>query len=172
MVVKIRIGHIASFGLVILFTLVNGCEFPRTYGTFFRAGISPISPAMGYSLDNRYKPIDTLSPELKWRDLKKPNQTYEVGVWETPYRSLEDVKKKDDQFEFSWGALVYSTNNIGTNYHQMAITLKPDTYYNWSVRIREGDRGSAWSTFEQQKAVLSVITTHSGVPFAFKTPAH
>jgi hypothetical protein len=166
-----KIQYLAWLGFVTIAILINGCTFPRTYGTMFRAGISPVYPVMGYSLDNRYKTIDTLTPELKWRDLKKTNQTYEVAIWETPYRSIEDVKKKDEQFESSWGVLAYSTNNLSTNFHRVFVPLKPDTYYNWTVRICDGEKAGGWSTFEQERAVLSVITTHYGVPFAFKTPA-
>ena len=126
---------------------------------------------MNYGFVSRYRTIETLTPELKWKDLKKPNQTYDVCIWETPYRSMKDIERKDDQFQTSWGITVYSTNNIATNYHQIALRLKPDTYYNWSVRIRDGEKAGDWSSFIQQRAVFSAIYTRSGVPFGFKTPA-
>jgi len=126
---------------------------------------------MNYGFAARYQTIDTLSPELKWKDLKKANQTYDVCLWETPYRSIEDIKRKADQAQANWGIPVYSTNNIATNYFQIPIRLKPDTYYNWSVRIRDGEKVDDWSSFTQQKAVFSAVYTYSDVPFGFKTPA-
>jgi hypothetical protein len=171
--VKIQIYSLRSLGLVLGFVFLSGCDLPRsygTYGTFFHSGISPIQPVMGYGFTDRYQTTGTLTPELKWKDLKTTNQTYEVAIWETPYRSVEDVKKKGDQFHSSWGTLVFSTNNLATNSYQVAISLKPDTYYNWSVRIHEADKVGRWSSFEQQRAVLSVMYTHSDIPFAFKTP--
>jgi hypothetical protein len=171
---KIKIRHLAYLGLVISSVFFSGCyELPRTYRGLYwlHAGISPIYPAMNYGFFNRYRMIDTLTPELKWKDLKQTNQTYDVCILETPYRSIEDIQKKADQGETSWGIPVYSTNNIPTNYFQIPIRLKPNTYYNWSVRIRDGEKVGDWSSFIQQKTVFSVIETHSDVPFGFKTPA-
>jgi hypothetical protein len=169
---KIKICYLTSLGLVISSVFFSGCyDTPRTYGTMFHAGISPIYPAMNYRFDNRYQTIDTLTPELKWKNLKKTNQTYDVCIWETPYRSIDDIKKKKAQFQSSWGIPVYSTNNIATNYFQILLRLKPDTFYNWSVRIRDGEKVGDWSSFEQQRAELSVIETRSGFPFGFKTPS-
>jgi len=175
---KVKNCHLACIGLVISLIFISGCEFPRSYDTFHVAGstpvrdhgISPIYPAMNYGYANRYKAIDTLMPELKWKDLKTTNQTYEVCIWEAPYRSIEDVKKKADQFQASWGISVYYTNNIATNFHQITLRLKPDTYYNWSVRIHDGKKVGNWSSFSQQEAVLSVIYDRDNTPFGFKTP--
>lgn len=170
---KIRI-YLTSLGLVISLVFLSGCyELPRTYRGLYwlHAGISPIYPTMNYGFFDRYRTINTLSPELKWKDLKKPNETYDVGIWETPYRSIEDIKRKADQAHTDWGIPVYATNNIATNYFQIPIRLKPDTYYNWSVRIRDGEKVGTWSSFIQQKAVFSAVYTHSDVPFGFKTPA-
>lgn len=126
---------------------------------------------MNYGFVDRYRTIDKLMPELKWKDLKKTNETYDVCVWETPYRSTEDIEKKAEQGQTSWGIPVYSTNNIATNCFQIPIRLKPDTYYNWSVRIRDGEKVGRWSSFSQSKAVLSVMTEYDNTPFGFKTPA-
>ena len=151
---KIKICYLAGLGLAIFSVLFSGCyDVPRTYGTFFHAGISPIYPAMNYSVDNRYQTIDTLTPELKWKNLKKTSQTYEVCIWETPYRSIDDIKKKEAQIKSSWGIPVYSTNNIATNYFQIPLRLKPDTFYNWSVRICDGEKVGDWSSFEQDRAL-------------------
>jgi hypothetical protein len=170
---KIKISYLTSLGLVISSVFFSGCyELPRTYSGLYwlHAGISPIYPAMNYGFVNRYQTIDTLMPELKWKDLKKTNQTYDVSIWETPYRSIKDIERKDDQFQTSWGISVYYTNNIAANHHQITLRLKPDTYYNWSVRIRDGEKVGDWSSFIQQKAVLSTIHTRSDFPFGFKTP--
>jgi len=168
---KIKIGYLTSLGLVISLFFFSGCyELPRNYGTVFHAGISPIYPAMNYGFVSRFQTIVTHTPELKWRDLKTTNQTYDVCIWETPYRSIDDIKRKEAQFQSSWGIPVYSTNNIATNYFQIPLRLKPDTYYNWSVRVRDGEKVGNWSSFAQGRAELSVIETRSGVPFGFKTP--
>lgn len=159
-----------AFAFLLLST--SGCvQWPRTYSTMFHRGISPINPAMGYSYENRYQTIDTLNPELKWKDLKKTNETYEVCIWETPYKSSADVKRKESQVNTSWGTPIYSATNIVENFHQVTSPLKPATYYNWSVRIRNGEKVSAWSSFSQERSVFNVIMTYDNNPFCFKTPA-
>jgi hypothetical protein len=166
-----KIWHKASIGLIVFSIFSSGCEFPRSYSTLFHSGISPISPEMGYSFMNRYQTVNDLTPELKWKDLKKGAQTYDVGIWEMPYRSQDDVEKKSEQVESSWGTVVLVVTNVPVNSYQVVAALKPETYYNWSVRIRDGDEVRKWSSFSQQRAVLNVVYTHSDVPFGFKTPA-
>jgi hypothetical protein len=173
---KIKIYHLAYLGLAVLPIFISGCEMPRSYGTSLfgipiHACISPIYPAMGYGYVYRYLTIDTLTPELKWRDLKKRGQTYDVAIWETPYRSIEDVDKKADQLQSSWGELIFYTNNIPTNFYQITIPLKPDTYYNWSVRIRDGEKVKSWSSFNQAEDEVVTMVVRDNNPFGFKTPA-
>jgi hypothetical protein len=153
--------------------LFSGCYMPRTYTPENRwgfKGISPIYPVMNYGYIDRYRTIDTLSPDLKWKDIKKPNETYDVGVWETPYRSIDDIKKKADQAGTSWGIFIYGTNNISTNYFQLPIRLQPNTYYNWSVRTRDGESVKRWGSFSQEKVVGSLQIIYNNTPFGFKTP--
>jgi len=176
---KFKMYYLAYLCLLISWTLLSGClQFPRSYDTFHLVGstpvrdhgISPIYPAMNYGFVERYRTIDTLTPELKWKDVKTVNQTYDVCIWETPYRSIKDVERKADQVHSSWGTVVFSTNNIPTNSCQITFKLKPDTYYNWSVRIQDGEKERRWSSFTQQTSVLNVTTTYSDEPFGFKTP--
>ena len=150
--------------------LFSGCFMPRTYNLWGIGGLYPISPRMNYGYIDRYRTIDTLSPVLKWNDVKKPNQTYDVGIWETPYRSIDDVKKKADQAGTSWGIFIYGTNNISTNYFQLPIRLEPNTYYNWSVRVRYGEKVARWASFSQEEIVATLQTEYNNTPFGFKTP--
>ena len=166
MKIKISCLIILSFSMF----LFIGCTTPRSYNFWGIGGLSPINPGMNYGYFYRYRTIDTLSPELKWKDEKKPNQTYDVGIWETPYRSIDDIKKKSGQANESWGIFIYQTNNISTNYFQLPLRLEPNTYYNWSVRVREGNKVSRWSSFSQDVDYASLIVAHNDTPFGFKTP--
>lgn len=163
--------RIKNFALVAFLVLLCGCNTPRIYNSWYSTGIKPVYPQMNYGFFDRYQTIGTLSPELKWTGLKKTNETYEVCIWETAYRSVEDIKRKANQLKTSWGIPVFSTNNIATNFFQVPISLKPDTYYDWSVRIYDGEKVRKWSSFSQDKVVLSVITSYKNTPFGFKTPA-
>ena len=161
--------YLTYIGIVIISGFISGCfSMPRVYGTKIR----PIYPTMNYSLANRFKTIDTLTLELKWTDIKKPNQTYDLCIWKTgsPNDSLHWAPFKGfTAAPGSWGTIIYYTNNIAENFHQINHPLEPNTYYNWAVRIREDEKVQAWSAFSQaeDKAVVSV-DTHN-VPFGFKT---
>jgi hypothetical protein len=148
----------------------SGCAAPRSYNFWGIGGLSPIYPGMNYGYINRYRTIDTLSPELKWKDVKGPNQAYDLTIWETPYRSIDDIKKKANQIDSSWGIIIYSTNNIPVNYLQLPIRLEPNTYYNWSVRVREGEQVKRWSSFSQEVVYGDFQEIHNNTPFGFKTP--
>ena len=172
---RIKIWHLAFLGLVISSVFISGCAMPRTYGRSFQSSIKPIYPEMNPGFVSRYQTITNHSPEWKWKDnrkdLKKDGLTFDVCIFETPYRSIEDIKKKNYQTQTSWGIPVYSTNNLATNFHQGAIKLKPDTYYNWAVRIRDGESVSEWSFFNQEIWIFSVELIYNNIPFGFKTPA-
>lgn len=171
---RIKFWHLACLGLVIISIFISSCAMPRTYGRPFHSSIKPIYPEMNPGFVSRYRTITNLSPELKWKDirkdLKKDSLTFDVCIFETPYRSTEDINKKNSQFQSSWGIPVYSTNNLATNFHQVAIKLKPDTYYNWSVRVRDGENVREWSYFNQEVVVMAVQTVYENIPFGFKTP--
>jgi len=163
---------LTCLGLAILSAFISGCiQMPRNYGTIWHANISPIYPPMNYSFYDRYQTINTLKPQLKWKDVKKANQTYDLCIWETSYKSVEDIKQKAVEKSASWGRPVYTTNNIADNFHQVTLQLKPDTYYNWSVRIRDGEKFSPWSSFTQVEGAIGATITRSQNPFGFKTPA-
>ena len=98
-----NVVRITSFALVVFSGFLCGCNTPRSYNSLYHTGIKPIYPTMNYGFFDRYQTIGTLSPELKWTDLKHANETYEVCILETPYRSVEDVKQKADQGKTSWG---------------------------------------------------------------------
>ena len=171
---RIKICHLAFLGLVISSVFISSCALPRTYGRSLQSSIKPIYPEMNPGFASRYQTITNLSPELKWKDirkdLKKDGLTFDVCILEAPYRSDKDIKGISGQNE-SWGIPIYSTNNLSTNFHQVAIKLKPDTYYNWAVRIRDGENVEKWSYFNQDIFILSVQIIHINIPFGFKTPA-
>ena len=128
---------------------------------------------MNYLADiaGRYKTIDTLTPELKWTDIKKPGQTYDLCIWKADggtainyYGGYQWTTNAA-----SWGTPVYSTNNIAENFHQIDRPLEPNAYYNWAVRIRDGEKVSAWSSFNQVEDVGTESEMRYNNPFGFKT---
>jgi hypothetical protein len=175
-----RLSYVGAVLAAVLFT---GCTYsmPRRY-----VGAEPIAPAMGYSYEDRFPPVDSLQPELKWKDIKKPNQTYDVSIWESPgARVAQNVgtePKLGSEYLIpyqpagasSWGRPVYYADNIAVNYHRVTKPLKPDRTYSWSVRAHEGNQVTNWSYFNQhttkEAVVVSEMNLYKNVPFGFKTP--
>ncbi len=168
---KTKTRHLASPGLVLFSVLIAGCySMPRSYGTIWHANIEPIYPAMNYSFANRYQTIDTLKPELKWTDIKKPNQTYDLCVWQDRSGASSESAPFFTATSVSWGTPIYTVTNISANFHQVTRRLQPNTYYNWAVRIREGEKVKAWSAFTQVESKVGGSENHRNYPFGFKTP--
>ena len=164
---KTKIVYPIYLGLILLSVLISGCfSMPRSYGTIWQRNIAPLYPTMNYSYANRYRTIEDLKPELKWTDIKKTNQTYDLCIWscDATHKTIPWYGGTSD-----WGTPIYSANNIAENFHQVKYRLEPNTYYNWSVRIRESGILSPWSSFKQVKSDIVYVEHVENVPFGFKT---
>jgi hypothetical protein len=165
MKVHIKILMITVFLLCCL--NITGCvSFPKNYNT----DAEPIYPELGSTIMKHYQVIDTLEPELRWKDIKSEGQTYDVCIWET---------SSDEQGEFfrgvpfvprSWGKQIYYAEGISDNYYKVNKPLKPNTYYHWSVRTRKGTNVSEWGSFSQNTIGLFVVGNVSNAPYGFITP--
>jgi hypothetical protein len=173
---KSKNNYPAYLALMAMSVFIGGCfSMPRSYGPIWHSNIEPIYPTMNYSFGDRYKTIDTLTPELKWTDIKKPDQTYDLCIWKADSgTAINYYGGYQWTTNASWGTPVYYTNHIAENFHQINHPLEPNTYYNWAVRIREGEKVRAWSSFNQVEDRLPAsIGTQSELrynnPFGFKT---
>ncbi|MDR3570198.1 MAG: hypothetical protein P4L43_19400 [Syntrophobacteraceae bacterium] len=155
---------IKKLGIIVLIgycAAAAGCiSFPKSYSTDQR----PISPKLGGSVTDFYQVIDTLQPDLRWKDTKSQGQTYDVAVWQsqskTPDKSIVGTPFEPRE----WGKQVYYVQGISANYFRIDKPLQPNTCYHWSVRIRTGGDVSEWATFSQ--AALSPI----GLGYAYRLP--
>jgi hypothetical protein len=141
-----------------------GCIwFPKNYNT----NATPVYPELG---DSGYPVIDTLQPELRWKDVKSEGQTYDVGVWEASsrgeYKSLWGLPVGPGD----WGEHVSYVQGISENRYKIAKPLKPNTTYHWSVRIRKGDNVSEWGSFSQTAVGPLVVGHKHDIPYGFVTP--
>jgi len=117
-----------------------------------------------------YQVIDTLQPELRWKDIKSEGQTYDVCVWETSSHVQDESLLGLPFIPRNWGNQVYYVEGIIENYHKINKPLKPDTCYHWSVRTRKGSNVSEWGSFSQGMVSLIVIGLETNVPYGFITP--
>lgn len=116
-----------------------------------------------------YKVIDTLQPELKWKDAKKEGQTYDVCVWETKSEPSDDSWRGMPIIPKKYGNQICYVEGITENHYRIETPLKPKTCYHWSVRIRKGTEVSEWASFSQ--GVVGVVVGYgSHFPYGFITP--
>ena len=153
--------------LIICSVNIAGCiSLPKSYNT----DATPIYPELGSTPLKYYQVIDTLQPELRWKDIKSEGQTYDVCVWETQSRVQDESWWGVPLVSKSWGDLVYYVEGISESYHKISKQLKPNTCYHWSVRTRKGKDVSEWSSFGQGMLSVIAVGYEKHVPYGFITP--
>jgi hypothetical protein len=130
-------------------------------GDFF--GVTPISPEVSQS---GFPETGGLQPEFAWRPAGAQGVSYDLilhraatytipGAMITLYMKGRVVAYEEDLKEPRW---------------KPAEPLSPDTRYYWSVRLREGDTVSTWSTQSHSTFLLVYMSSGFGQWFQFKTP--
>ena len=102
-------------------------------------GLKPEYPGVGRP--TRYKTVDSLEPVLRWKPAVEPGTTYDLVI----YRA-EDTRKRAMKGGKP-GEKVYYREGLAEASHRVAPPLAPRMKYLWSVRTRQGDEVSAWSTY-------------------------
>lgn len=147
--------------IVYLFTIlvfISGCMPPMRQ---FH-GLEPISPPVSMFL-LKFK-VDSLQPEFRWKASPIEGSTYDFAIWEI------GRKKYYQTGQVSWGTQVYYIENLKENYHKVEKPLNPDTFYNWSVRLRRGNIVGDWSSYDETIVDFSGTYNKSNSLFLFKTP--
>ncbi len=164
--------RVGKLGLIIWLAFcagVAGCvSLPKSYSTKVR----PLYPKLGDSVSNFYQTIDTLTPVLRWSDIKSEGQTYDVAVWESPSEAPDESITGTPIKPRKWGKQVYYVQAVSQNYFKISKPLKPKTCYHWSVRLRTGSKTSEWATFSQSAVSPIGIGYAYHLPFGFITPGH
>jgi len=165
MKIDIKIAILAV--LIVCCMNAAGCvSLPKSYNT----DAKPIYPELGTTVNKYYQVIDTLQPELKWKDIKSEGQTYDVCVWETQSQEKDKSMWGMMYVGRDWGRQIYYVQDISENHVKIDKQLKPNTCYHWSVRTHKGSDVSEWSSFSQGMVSVLVIGYHSKVPYGFITP--
>ncbi len=109
--------------LIIMVFVINNCI------TFY-----PIETVEPFSM--WYTPrVNSLRPTFVWSPISSGKVCYDLAIWE----SVENKRIK--------GRMIYYQECITNNKHQIETELRPNRYYYWSVRIRDGEKASQWSTY-------------------------
>jgi hypothetical protein len=125
-------------------------------------GVRPVKPE---GTERTYVLVSDRTPTLEWKPSTKPGTTYDVAI----YESLE--------FTYSlWGAVrglqgslvAYAEALPEPRYVPPA--LDSGKRYLWSVRLRDAETVSTWSTTSYSFFIVIAARRASGQYFGFETP--
>ncbi|MDH3989793.1 MAG: hypothetical protein OEV34_11720 [Gammaproteobacteria bacterium] len=125
-------------------------------------GVTPISPEVSQS---GFPAEDTLRPEFRWKGCPRSDVSYDLIVYEAASYSIGGALVP----LYMRGNVVVYEEDLTDTYWQPKIPLKPDTRFIWSVRLRDGDTVSAWSTQSHSTFLLVYASSGWGQWFQFKT---
>jgi len=125
-------------------------------------GITPTAPEVTTS---GFPAVRTLQPEFAWQGSANPDIHYDVIVYEAATYTINQVTDF-----YARGRLAAYAEDIAATSWRPDKPLKPDTRYFWSVRSRDGQVVSAWST--QAYFAFAIVAWSSGYGqwFQFQTP--
>lgn len=127
-------------------------------------GLKPIYPKVGSP--DFPKGVDSLRPTFRWEPSSESDVTYDFIIYEGIYVPATWTEKA----KRSVGREVYFREGLLKPEHKIEEPLKPDSEYYWSIRIRRGQRVSAWSLYDYDLFLGTAYISASNYPFIFKTP--
>lgn len=125
-------------------------------------GVEPTQPpdsALGFPL------VETLSPVLEWKPSTLPDVAYDVVI----YESLSLTTQLGEQIDRLRGARVAYAEGLREPRFVPAAPLAPGKKYEWTVRVRQGDTVSDWSSASYSLDLLIAGRRGSGQNFGFAT---
>jgi len=143
--------------------MLPACDerFAIECGERFR-GITPTSPEVTTS---GFPKVSTLQPEFTWQGSADAGIHYDLVLYEAATYTINQVTDF-----YARGRLAAYVEDIAATSWRPAKPLKPSTRYFWSVRSRDGDVVSGWST--QSYFAFAIVAWSSGYGqwFQFQTP--
>lgn len=132
------------------------CEKPYS-------GVTPISPEVsqvGFPL------VSGLKPEFRWEPSSRKNISYDFILYEAVAYAVSGAASSS----YMKGRIIAYEEDLKEPYWQPENPLKSDTRYFWSVRLREGEIVSGWSTHGHFMFLIVAMSSSWGEWFQFKTP--
>jgi len=126
-------------------------------------GIEPLQPP---GTAKSFVTVANLTPLLEWKPSSKAGFTYDVAVYES--LSLAGDVPGAQRIR---GARVAYSEGLREPRFQLSTPLAPNTKYEWSVRLREGENVSTWTTTSYFSFFVVGWVAGSGQWFGFTTPA-
>jgi hypothetical protein len=129
----------------------------------YQYGVRPLDPAHSSST---FTEVPSLTPTFKWSPAGRPGVKYDLVIYQSI--SCRSVTIMSDRRA---GCVVLYREGIDANQFTPDEPLAPGQKYLWSVRFRENDTVSSWSSTGHFTFFLIGFSGASGELFAFRTPA-
>lgn len=125
-------------------------------------GVRPLQPE---GTERTYARVTELTPLLEWKPSSRPGISYDVAIYESLdfsyglYGSVRGLR----------GARVAYAEGL-KEARYVAPALEAGKRYLWSVRLRDGDTVSSWSTTSHSFFIVIAARKAAGQYFGFETP--
>lgn len=126
------------------------------------SGVEPLHPENGSGIS--FPTADSLSPTFEWKPAPHAGISYDLAIYESlplPGAAMGRQIR---------GELVAYAEALSEPKFVLDKPLKPDTKYQWSVRLREGTKVSTWSTTGYFAFFIVGYASGYGYWFQFSTP--
>ena len=126
-------------------------------------GVKPVYPdvtQVGFPL------VHDLRPEFSWKPSAGENIRYDLILYEAAAYAVSGAAATS----YMRGRIAAYKEGLKEPYWQPEKPLKQDTKYFWSVRLRDGDTVSEWSTHGHFIFLIVAMSSGYGQWFQFKTP--
>ena len=126
-------------------------------------GVEPVQPP---GTATSFATVASLTPLLEWKPPSKEGFTYDVAV----YESLSLAGNVPGALRIRGTRVAYAEGLREPRY-QLSTPLAPNTRYEWSVRLRDGENVSTWTTTSYFAFFVVGWAAGSGQWFGLDTPA-
>lgn len=127
-------------------------------------GVEPVSPA---GTAQGFPMVESLHPLLAWKPSNRAGVIYDVAVYES-HLTFPMPGLSAHAHRIRGAIVAYAEGLAEPRYSPPG--LAPDRNYEWSVRLREGDEVSGWSTASHFTFVIVAASRGAGQYFGFATP--
>jgi hypothetical protein len=107
----------------------------------------------------------SLLPKFRWQGSSRPDVSYDLVILEAATFSIDGITS-----DYMKGRLVTYVEDIKGTSWRPDTPFKPETKYFWSVRLRDGNTVSRWSSQGHFAFIIVAMWSGSGQWFQFETP--
>lgn len=125
-------------------------------------GVTPLGPG---DQQSGFPLIDSLTPKFQWKGSSRPDVSYDLVVYEAATFNIGTMLKPF----YARGRMAAYVEDLKQPSWQADAAFRPDTRYYWSVRMRDGDTVSGWSTVSHSTFLLVYMSSGHGEWFHFRT---